>query len=124
MPKTGSIITFNMSFEKGVIKTLIERFPKYEKELTSMIERIVDLQTIFKKFHYYHPDQKGSASLKFVLPVFSDKKYSELEIQNGQEAFSAFYNKYYKKQKEISRKSLLDYCALDTLAMVEILRGI
>ena len=124
MPKTGSIITFNMSFEKGVIKNLIERFPKYEKELTSMIERIVDLQTIFKKFHYYHPDQKGSASLKFVLPVFSDKKYSELEIQNGQEAFSAFYNKYYKKQKEISRKALLDYCALDTLAMVEIMKGI
>jgi len=26
--------------------------------------------------------------------------------------------------KDVSRKALLDYCALDTLAMVEILEGI
>ena len=121
MPSTGSIITFNMSFEKGVIKKLAEQFPKYAKELNSMIDRIVDLQSVFKGFHYYHADQKGSNSLKAVLPVFSDKKHSDLEISDGTESFTAFYNKYYLGKKGVSRKALLDYCALDTLAMVEIL---
>ena len=123
MPSTGSIVTFFMSFEKGVIKKLAEQFPKYAKELNSMIDRIVDLQVLFKKFHYHHADQKGSNSLKAVLPVFSDKKHSDLEISDGTESFTAFYDKYYLG-KDVSRKALLDYCALDTLAMVEIMEGI
>ena len=123
MPSTGSIVTFNMGFEKGILRDLAKKFPKYEKELKSMIERIVDLQVVFKKFHYYHASQKGSASLKAVLPVFSDKKYTDLEIQGGMDAFTAFYDKYYLG-KDVSRKALLDYCALDTLAMVEILNNL
>jgi len=121
MPSTGSIITFNKSFEIGRLKELAERVPKYAKELNSMIDRIVDLQTVFKGFHYYHASQKGSASLKAVLPVFSDKKHSDLEISDGTESFTAFYDKYYLGKKGVSRKALLDYCALDTLAMIEIL---
>ena len=124
MPTTGSIITFNKSFEIGRLKELAERVPKYAKELNSMIDRIVDLQTVFKGFHYYHADQKGSNSLKAVLPVFSDKKHSDLEISDGTESFTAFYDKYYLGKKGVSRKALLDYCALDTLAMVEILERI
>ena len=123
MPSTGSIVTFNMGFEKGILRDLAKKFPKYEKELKSMIERIVDLQVVFKKFHYYHASQKGSASLKAVLPVFSDKKHSDLEVQDGTDAFTAFYDKYYLG-KDVSRKALLDYCALDTLAMVEILNNL
>jgi hypothetical protein len=123
MPSTGSIVTFNMGFEKGILRDLAKKFPKYEKELKSMIERIVDLQVVFKKFHYYHASQKGSASLKAVLPVFSDKKHSDLEISDGTDAFTAFYDKYYLG-KDVSRKALLDYCALDTLAMVEIMERI
>ena len=123
MPSTGSIVTFNMRFEKGILSDLAKRFPKYEKELKSMIDRVVDLQVVFKGFHYYHPSQKGSNSLKAVLPVFSDKKHSDLEISDGTESFTAFYDKYYLG-KDVSRKDLLDYCALDTLAMVEILEGI
>ena len=121
MPSTGSIITFNKSFEIGRLKELAERVPKYAKELNSMIDRIVDLQTVFKGFHYYHASQKGSASLKAVLPVFSDKNHSDLEISDGTESFTAFYDKYYLGKKGVSRKALLDYCALDTLAMIEIL---
>lgn len=124
MPSTGSVITFNMSFEKGVIKKLAEQFPKYDKELKSIYDRVVDLQVLFKGFHYYHPLQKGSNSLKAVLPMFSDKKHSDLEISDGTESFTAFYDKYYLGKKDVSRKALLDYCALDTLAMVEILERI
>ena len=123
MPTTGSIVTFNMGFEKGILRDLGKRFPAYADKLNDMIKRVVDLQTVFKNFHYHHPAQKGSNSLKAVLPVFSYKNHSDLEISDGTEAFSAFYDKYYLGKKG-SRQALLDYCALDTLAMVEILEGI
>ena len=121
---TGDVIVFNKTFEIGILKKLILKFPEFTKELQSIIDRVVDLQVVFKKFHYYHPSQKGSNSLKDVLPVFSDKKYTSLDVQNGIAAYTAFYDKYYLGKKGVSRKALLDYCALDTLAMVEILERI
>ena len=124
VPSSGSVIVFNQSFEKSILKRMIELFPKHEKKLKSIIDRLVDLQTIFKQFHYYHVSQKGSASLKSVLPALTDISYSSLEIGNGTEAYTAFYDKYYLGKKGVSRKALLDYCKMDTWAMVEILREI
>ena len=124
MPANGNVIVFNKTFENMILKKLIVSFPEHEEKLQSIIDRIIDLQVLFKQFHYYHPSQKGSASLKAVFPNFSDKKYTDLEIQNGKDAFTAFYEKYYLGKKGISREALLEYCKLDTLAMVEILEGI
>ena len=124
MPAKGNVIVFNKTFENMILKKLIVSFPEHEEKLQSIIDRIIDLQVLFKQFHYYHPSQKGSASLKAVFPNFSDKKYTDLEIQNGKDAFTAFYEKYYLGKKEVSREALLEYCKLDTLAMVDILEGI
>ena len=124
IPSEGSIVTYNMAFEKAVIKKLYEKFPKYEKELKSINERIVDLYTIFKNFNYYHPKQKGSASIKYVLPAVTGKNYDHLEVQDGSEAFTQYYNKYYLKKDLVSKKALYDYCAMDTIAMYDILNSI
>jgi hypothetical protein len=50
--------------------------------------------------------------------------YDNLTIGNGGDASAAFYNLRLETEEEkikIIRQALLDYCELDTLAMVRIL---
>jgi len=124
IPDEGSIVTYNMAFEKSVIKNLALKFPKYEEELKNIHDRIVDLYIIFKNFNYYHPEQKGSASIKYVLPAVTGKNYSHLDVQDGSEAFTQYYNKYYLNKDTVSRNALLEYCGMDTLAMYDIIKEI
>ena len=67
---------------------------------------------------------KGSASLKAVLPALvPGLSYKDLPIGDGFTAMKFFENLQYetdeKRLNEI-RNNLLEYCKLDTLAMVEI----
>jgi hypothetical protein len=68
----------------------------------------------------------GSYSLKAVLPALvPELSYKDLVINNGGLASTEFFNLYYEtdeKRKEEVRKQLLEYCGLDTMAMVEILK--
>ena len=84
---------------------------------------MVDLIVPFRSRSYYHPDFEGSASIKNVLPVLvPELSYSALDIQEGGTA-SLVYSQL-KFQDEGTRlvqcQQLLDYCCLDTLAMVRI----
>ena len=69
----------------------------------------------------------GSYSIKYVLPALVpefEKAYKELDgVQNGSQAMNAFarLGSLDKKEKQKMRNSLLEYCKLDTLAMVKIL---
>jgi len=69
---------------------------------------------------------KGSYSIKYVLPaLFPDDEelnYKRLNIQNGSMAMQVFASLHLKNKEEIeqTRKDLLEYCKLDTLAMVRI----
>ena len=68
---------------------------------------------------------EGSYSLKAVLPALvNDLSYNGMAIADGNMAMDA----YYRMGKETDpaaigriRKALLEYCRLDTLAMVKIL---
>ena len=123
--KRGSIVVFNQTFEKSVLKELAIDFPKFEKNVNeNFLPRIIDLAIPFEQFHYYHPDQQGRYSIKVVLPLFSDLNYKELDnVHNGEEAFCT-YEKIIKnpENKEQLIKSLKKYCELDTLAEVEIIK--
>jgi hypothetical protein len=121
----GSIICYNMSFEKGRIKELIHIFPDYENELLAINARVVDLMIPFAKRWYYHPLFLGRYSIKTVLPVLvPDLRYDELIIQEGGTA-SLVYAQL-KLQDEFTaatqREQLLAYCELDTLGMVRIMQ--
>ncbi len=123
----GSIIGWNASFEKTCIKKLILDFPKYEKQLSSINERWIDLMKPFQSRWYYHPDFKGSASIKNVLPVMvPDLSYEDLDIQEGGTA-SLVYAQLKDQDvatQAIQRNQLLEYCKLDTMAMVRILENL
>jgi len=117
---SGSVIVFNKSFEISVLKRLLEDFPK-EKWIQNVLDRIVDLATPFQSFYYYNPSQKGSYSIKKVLPAVTGKSYAHLEIANGGDASALYFYSHIVKEingKEKIRENLLKYCCLDTEGMV------
>jgi len=119
----GPVYVYNASFERGVMQKLAERFPQHASGLEQIIERLVDLLPIARK-RYYHPDQHGSWSIKAVLPcVVPDLSYGDLEgVADGGMASAAFREAIAKQtpaaRREKIEQELLDYCRLDTLAMV------
>ncbi len=104
-------------------RSIHEDFPLYEKQISNLIERVVDLMVPFRKKEYYHPDFNESYSIKNVLPVLvPELSYSALAIQDGGSA-SLIYSELKNQSEEIraeQRKQLLEYCKLDTLAMAKI----
>ena len=78
----------------------------------------------FQKKWYYTPEMKGSYSIKAVLPALvPDLSYQDLEIKEGGTASTVFTQMVqgeYVGDIEKTRKALLTYCELDTLAMVKI----
>jgi len=122
----GTILAYNMSYEKRVIEDLAEAFPK-QKHLKPLIERFNDPIIPFRNFWYYDPQQHGSNSIKAVLPALTGRSYAHLEVSTGDEAARKFLQMTYKGkqmsagEKAALRKALLIYCKQDTEAMIEIL---
>jgi len=127
IPLHVTVLAYNMGFEKGVIRKLSESFPALHVKLMSIHDNIKDLMTPFQTKDYYHPNMKGSYSIKQVLPSLvpeMEKAYKELSlVHHGGEAMQTFANlpKMDEKTREAYRKALLEYCKLDTLAMVKVL---
>jgi hypothetical protein len=123
---SGSIVAFNAPFEESVLRTLSERLPKYSVKIYALLERFVDLIVPFKSGAYTDYRCQGSASLKKVLPVLVPSlSYGNLAIGKGDDA-SLQFQKFVDAQMSTTewgtiRQDLLDYCAMDTLAMEEIL---
>ncbi len=123
----GTIICWNKTFEVSRLKETARDFPQYRIQIYEVIERVVDLMIIFRKKMFYLPDFNESYSIKNVLPVLvPELSYSDLAIQKGGSA-SLTYSELKNQTEEIQihqRKNLLEYCKLDTLAMVKILEKI
>ena len=125
IPGKGSIVAYSASVERGRIKECAKVFPQFQPWADSVLGRFVDLLVPFRNFSFYHPDQGGKASIKNVLPVLTDTSYSDLSINEGMAASIAFIEMVFDQEttdarKAEIRKDLLEYCALDTKAMVDI----
>ncbi len=122
---TGPILVYNIGFERARTQELAVRFPDLADELNAISGRMVDLLPIARQ-HYYHPDMKGSWSIKAVLPTIApDLDYKKLdEVQDGGMAQAAYLEMIRPDVAEERRhklsSSLLEYCKLDTLAMVRV----
>ena len=127
MPEDGSVIVYNKTFESSRNREIGEMFPDLKSEMERFNNNMVDLMVPFRNRDYYTKEMKGSYSIKYVLPALypdnPELDYSELSmIHKGDEASNAFLslkNKTPQEQEEI-RKGLLEYCKLDTYAMVKI----
>jgi len=123
----GSVIAWNMSFEKGCNSEMGQRYPKFAEFFEDVNDRMFDLMQVFKKGYYVHKNFHGSASIKQVMPVLvPGLSYDHLEIHEGATASNSWRkmidpDKPANEKKEIYQ-NLLKYCELDTRAMVEILK--
>jgi hypothetical protein len=122
---TGTVIVYNQTFEENILKDLADCFTKEAGWIKNVISRMVDLLIPFRSFHYYHPDQKGSASIKKVLPALTGKGYEGMAISEGEEASQEFYRVTYHDvpaaERAPVRQHLEEYCKLDTQAMIDIM---
>ena len=119
----GSIVVYS-SFEAARIKELMQVLPHLSDELHELLARIVDLLKLVRT-HYYHPEFHGSFSIKSVLPALvPDLGYSDLEINDGglaSTAYAEIVNPDTKQERrDHLRKCLLDYCERDTEAEVRL----
>lgn len=122
----GPVIVYNQSFEKGIIKSLAGQYDDLSDQLLAINTRVFDLLPVMKKY-YYHPDMKGSWSIKNVLTcLVPELQYSDLaEVQDGLMAQSAYHKiisgKLCKEEEDSLYADMLEYCKLDSYAMLAII---
>ena len=121
----GTVVAYNAGFEMRILKNLAVDFPQVAGGIEKLLSNVADLMMPFRNKHYYHPEFKGSYSIKEVLPVLvPELSYQSLQVRDGAMAGMAWLQcRQSTDNNEIAslRKSLLEYCRMDTLAMVKIL---
>jgi len=121
----GKILTYNVSFERTRLKELARDFPPYKIELEGIINRLEDLMPVFRRKEWHAPSMGRGYSIKTVLPLMAPElSYETMEIANGGDASSQFLRLYGNEDQQLierTRKALLEYCYLDTWAMVRIM---
>ncbi|RAP34224.1 DUF2779 domain-containing protein [Candidatus Marinamargulisbacteria bacterium SCGC AG-439-L15] len=125
IPEHACILVYNAQFEQQIIKELARVFPQYGKDLMIRHDNMMDLMIPFKEKWVYTPEMEGRYSIKKVLPALvPELSYDGLDINNGQAAAlsrNILVTTTDKHQKSAIRQNLLDYCKLDTYAMVKLL---
>ncbi|BEG57242.1 DUF2779 domain-containing protein [Helicobacter sp. NHP21005] len=134
IPQDACVLAYNAAFEKNVLKDLADlleaQHQQVVKALLAIKENILDLMIPFKEGHYYDPKMVGSYSIKSVLPALVpdfERAYEDLElVHKGTEAMVIYAKmpSMPKEQQEQTKQALLEYCKLDTLAMVKVLEAL
>lgn len=122
----GSICTYS-NYERTVLNALVNTLPEWAKEIQAISSRLFDLHRVVKN-SIYHPEFRGSFSIKSVLPVLvPGMGYDDLEVADGQTA-SVHYMQALKNSDSRKRKQTFEnlraYCERDTLAMVRLLEAL
>ena len=121
----GHIVAYNAGFETQRLDDLARWFPEYRARIDEIKSRVWDLLP-FGRRNAYHPDFRGSFSLKSVLPApLPDLTYKGMEVGNGEEAGTAWEQMLRPDtttdEKARLKLALLAYCRQDTWALVSLL---
>lgn len=120
----GSIVCYNDTLEKKCIRESAAIYKEYEPWYKSIANNFIDISIPFRNFYFYSPKQKGRASLKGILPALTDLNYNDLEVHDGQIANNTFLHvltsNTSEEEKEKALSNLLEYCKMDSLALVEV----
>ena len=128
IPKDACVMAFNISFEKSIIRTLADNYPVYADHLMNIHDNFIDLAKPFQRGDYWMPEMQGHYGLKYALPAIVPEMkdaYHDLDgVHNGGDAMRMFVQlgEAIDIDEIIKTKTaLLEYCKLDTYAMVKIL---
>ncbi|HEX5641400.1 MAG TPA: DUF2779 domain-containing protein [Thermoleophilia bacterium] len=120
----GPIFVYH-DFEKWRLMEMAAMLPDLAAELNAVAGRLIDLLRLTRD-HYQHPALNGSYSLKNVLPTVDAELDHALleEVQDGLSAQAAYHEAVDPatpvERRDVLRASLLEYCGLDTLALVRV----
>ena len=128
IPMDVCTLAYNKMFECGRIRELATLYPDLAPHLLNIADNIKDLIDPFRAGDYYVPAMGGSFSIKSVLPALfpndSELDYHNLDArcQNGGDAMTIFprIKDMAPEEALASRQALLNYCKLDTWAMVKV----
>ena len=102
--------------------------PEHAEKIERITNNMIDLAYPFQKRLIYHWQFNGSYSIKSVLPALvPELGYDKMEIRDGEMAGLAYARMQKSSdQQEIEqiRTALLEYCCLDTFAMVKLLEAL
>ena len=120
------MLIYNASFESQVVDQLAEAVPEFAAELADLRARLVDALPLVRN-HVYHPEFRGSFSLKTVLPVLvPGAGYEGLAVADGGTASVQLRRLLIDQtlppdEAKQTRAALKAYCAVDTLGVVRLL---
>lgn len=122
--KVGRILVYDTGQEIAALNNIVKHHPQYKKDVEKIKKKFIDLAEVFTNLWYYHPQQKGSTSLKKIHQgIFGKDIYAELPVNSGILA-SYGYDEYltepdiFKKQE--IKENLIAYCKTDTQAVLDV----
>lgn len=123
----GSILMYT-PYEDQMIGHLERTLPDLAEGLGKLRSRLFDLEPLFRH-GYYHPNFRGKTSIKKTLPVVvPDLTYEGLTVRKGDDASGLFglmrVGRFTAEECKVHQSNLLDYCRMDTLAMVRLHRAL
>ena len=122
--REGTICTYS-GYEHRVLHDLAAALPDRASALRAIQKRLFDLHPVVRD-GYYHPDFRGSFSIKKVLPVLvPGMGYDDLAVAEGQVAAVRYARALANPDHHARRQVFSDlraYCARDTLGLAA-LRG-
>ena len=127
IPENACVLAYNKFFERDRIKELAKLCPLKRKKFEKISKNVKDLIDPFTQGLVYNKNMGNSLSIKSVLPALypddENLNYHNLSgVQNGNEAMFLFtkMKNMSEGEQKVARKNLLEYCKLDTYAMVKI----
>ena len=128
IPYGACVVAYHESTERNIIDRLAKYYPDLADHLLSFIYK--DPLKLFENGNYYVKAMGKSFSLKSVAPALypddKDMDYHNLDgdVKNGTQAMNVYLKikDYTTEEKEKIEHDLEKYCALDTLAVVKILK--
>lgn len=117
------------NFEITQLKPMVDEGIPYAKELLdAFLERSVDLEKIVRE-HVCLAEFMGRSSIKVVLPALvPELSYKGVAIASGTEASTAYRRMIAPttppEEAQTIREALLEYCKLDTWAMIAVYRAL
>lgn len=123
----GSVVAYYSQFEAGRLQDLEDFLPEYRSDLKSIRERLVDPLPLLREAVYDRAFE-DSFSIKSVGPALLGEvfDYQTLQVSDGGAAQRAYAEMVRtgtsESRKEQLRLGLLEYCAKDTLVMVELVK--
>jgi hypothetical protein len=118
----GSIVVYS-DFEQRTINALATGLPQLADPLRALVPRLWDLHRVVRD-NYYHPQFRGSFSIKSVLPALvAELSYTDLTIADGRLAairYEQALDSDDPREREAIFAALREYCGRDTLALLRI----